>query len=323
MGSSSLTPLALAFSSAARGDVDLVGLNQRLAGALAQRVEKGVRHAAADQQRVGLVQQVVDHVDLAGDLGAADDGDEGPVRLGEHLAQEVQFFFHQQAGGRLCNEVGDALGGGVGAVRAAEGVVDVEVAQFGELLGEGGIVGLLFRMEAQVLQQQRLPGLQLARHLLGDLADAVGREGHVLRLVEDLVEQHAQTRRQGRRLIDSTGLPLGRPRCEQRMTLALWRSAYSMVGRVSRMRVSSVMTPSFSGTLKSTRMSTRLWARSRSRIDSLGIPTEYVVLPSMGNCECNFGNNTARRNAFRGPRKPNWRDYKPYPRQADAKNGRS
>src|SRR5271170_3643257 len=75
----------------------------------------------------------------------------------------------------------------------------------------------------------------------------------------------------GRRLMDSTGLPLGRPRCEQRMTLALWRSAYSMVGRVSRMRVSSVMMPSLRGTLKSTRMRTRLSVRSRSRIDSLAM----------------------------------------------------
>src|ERR1700761_4171934 len=75
----------------------------------------------------------------------------------------------------------------------------------------------------------------------------------------------------GRRLIDATGLPLGRPRCEQRMTLALWRKAYSMVGRVSRMRVSSVMMPSLSGTLKSTRMRTRLSVRSRSRIDSLAM----------------------------------------------------
>src|SRR3984957_7463341 len=69
----------------------------------------------------------------------------------------------------------------------------------------------------------------------------------------------------------ATGLPLGRPRCEQRMTLALWRSAYSMVGSVSRMRVSSVMMPSLSGTLKSTRMRTRLSVRSRSRIDSLAM----------------------------------------------------
>ena len=82
-------------------------------------------------------------------------------------------------------------------MRAAEGVVDIHVAQLGELLGEGRIVGLLFLVEAQVLQQQRLPRLQLARHLLGNLADAVGREGHVLRLVEELVQQLAQSRGHG------------------------------------------------------------------------------------------------------------------------------
>ena len=70
------------------------------------------------------------------------------------------------------------------------------------------------------------------------------------------------------------------------MTLALWRSAYSSVGSVSRMRVSSVMAPSFSGTLKSTRMSTRLSASSRSRMESFGIHTEYVVLPPMGTRGC-------------------------------------
>src|SRR5580765_8716472 len=37
------------------------------------------------------------------------------------------------------------------------------------------------------------------------------------------------------------------------------------------MRVSSVMIPSFNGTLKSTRMKTRLRTRSRSRMESLAI----------------------------------------------------
>ena len=195
-GQQQLDALGLGFVERGLGDVDLVGLDQRLAGGLAERVEEGVGHAAADQQRVGLVQQVVDDVDLAGDLGAADDGDEGPVGFGEDLAEEVEFLLHQQAGGGLRDEVGDALGGGVGAVRAAEGVVDVDVAQRGELLGEGRIVGLLFRVEAEVLQQQGLAGLELLRHLQRDVADAVGREGDVLRDVEHLLQQLAQARDQ-------------------------------------------------------------------------------------------------------------------------------
>ena len=75
---------------------------------------------------------------------------------------------------------------------AAEGVVDVDVAEAGELLGEAGIVGLFFGMEAEVLEQQRLAGFELAGHLGGDLADAVGGEGDILGFVEDVVEQQAQ-----------------------------------------------------------------------------------------------------------------------------------
>jgi hypothetical protein len=162
-------------------------------------------------------------------------------------------------------------------VGAAEGVVDVDVAERGELGGEGGVVGLLFGVEAEVFEQQGLAGFELAGHLGGDLADAVGGEGDVLVSLRTWSSSSRRRSTSGRRLMDSTGLPLGRPRCEQRMTLALWRSAYSMVGRVSRMRVSSVMMPSLRGTLKSTRMSTRLWARSRSRMESLDTVVPQLV----------------------------------------------
>src|SRR5215469_14023295 len=107
--------------------------------------------------------------------------------------------------------------------------------------------------------------------------------------------------------MEGTILPLGRPRCEQRMTRALRRSAYSMVGMVSRMRVSSVMRgepPSpldARGTLKSTRMSTRLLVRSRSRMDSFDIglllvPMVYWVEPGLyGNDIGLLAENTLRR----------------------------
>ena len=59
---------------------------------------------------------------------------------------------------------------------ATEGVVDVDLAKAGELFGEVRVVGLFFGMEAEVLEEQHLAGFELAGHLGGDLADAVGRE---------------------------------------------------------------------------------------------------------------------------------------------------
>src|SRR5579883_2041429 len=74
----------------------------------------------------------------------------------------------------------------------------------------------------------------------------------------------------GRRLILGLGLPLGRPRCEARIRRAPCSTAYRIVGSVARIRVSSVMDPaSSSGTLKSTRIKTRLPVRLMSRMDNL------------------------------------------------------
>src|SRR5712692_10411590 len=66
-----------------------------------------------------------------------------------------------------------------------------------------------------------------------------------------------------------SGPPLGRPRCEATTRRPPFSMARRSVGSVSRMRVSSVTTPSLSGTLKSTRMNTRLPRRSRSLMVSL------------------------------------------------------
>ncbi len=163
-----------------------------LAGGYAQGALEGVGHAADDDQRVDLVEQVIDHVDLAGDLGAADDGDEGLFRRFQRFAEIGDLLFHQQAGDGGLEEVGDAFCRGVGAVGGAEGVVDVDVGQRGEGLRERRIVGLFFGVVAQILKQQHLAGFELARHLAGHFADAVRRKGDVDGFAQLLVEQLAQ-----------------------------------------------------------------------------------------------------------------------------------
>ena len=45
----------------------------------AQRLLEGVAHAAADEQHVNLVKQVLDNADLVGNLRAAQNGEEGAL----------------------------------------------------------------------------------------------------------------------------------------------------------------------------------------------------------------------------------------------------
>ena len=100
---------------------------------VALRGQEGVGHAAADENDVDLGQQVGDDADLVADLGAAQNGHEGAHRVFQRAAEEGQLLLHQEAGdGRQV--VGDAFGAGMGAMRAAKGIVDVDIAQLGQLL---------------------------------------------------------------------------------------------------------------------------------------------------------------------------------------------
>ena len=80
------------------------------------------------------------------------------------------------------------------------------------------------------------------------------------------------------RLYLGSGLPLGLPRWEARITRAPSSIQKLMVGREERIRLSSVMTMlSSMGTLKSTRMNTRLPRRSRSSIVCLPLKLPSAI----------------------------------------------
>jgi hypothetical protein len=92
---------------------------------------------------------------------------------------------------------------------AAEGIVDVNVAERGKLPGELGIVFLLLGVKAKIFKQQRLAGLEVANHLGGDISDAIGGEGNVLILAEDVIEQFSQTIDDGTKAHGGYNLALG------------------------------------------------------------------------------------------------------------------
>jgi len=97
-------------------------VEERIAdGDVVERLLKGEGHTAADDEGVDLVEEVVDELDLVRDLGAAEDGEEGPLGGLEGLGEVVELLLHEVAG-CLLGEL-NAYHGGVGAVGGAEGVV--------------------------------------------------------------------------------------------------------------------------------------------------------------------------------------------------------
>ena len=206
--------------------------------------------------RVDPLEQRVEHLDLVGDLGAAEHRDVRPVDVAEQPRQEVDLLGHHEAGALLGDELDHARGRRVGAVRGAERVVDVDVAVRRERARELLVVGLLAGMEAQVLEHRDLAVAQVADDLARAVADRLVGE----RDVE--LEQLGEPR--GDRLERDSGLawPSGRPRCEP-STMRAPRSIRWLERRqrgadarvVGDLRAVVALS---SGTLKSTRTNTRL-----------------------------------------------------------------
>ena len=134
----------------------------------------------------------------------------------------------------------------------AERVVDVDVRERREPRGERRVVRLLAGMEAQVLEEEHVPIGKRVHGLFGDRSYAVGRERTGRR---ELGEARARPVAGSARDRNS---PFGRPRWEHTMTRAPRARSASSVGSAPRMRVSSVILPPASGTLKSARTRTRL-----------------------------------------------------------------
>ena len=161
----------------------LVLLEQRLADLAALRLGEGVGHAAADDDGVGLFEQVVDDGDLIADLCAAEHRDEWALGIVERLAHDLQLLGDQQAGdgGQVRRHAGS---GGVRAVDGAESVGNVDLGHGGKLLGKRRIVLGFALFKAGVLEQHDLAALERRGLGLGVGTDDVMREDD--RLAEEL-----------------------------------------------------------------------------------------------------------------------------------------
>jgi hypothetical protein len=64
---------------------------------VALRLEEREAHRAADQDRVGALEERLEHADLVRHLGPADDRDERPLRVVEDAAQRRDLALEQPA----------------------------------------------------------------------------------------------------------------------------------------------------------------------------------------------------------------------------------
>ena len=143
--------------------------------------KEGVDHPAADQQRVGLGEQVGDDAELVRDLRATQDDHVGPLGLVGRLPQRLDLVEHQEAG-RVRQAKRHVVDRRLLAVHHAETVGDERVGQRGELVGQRAALGLVLGgltcVEADVLQQRDLAVGQARDGRLGGLAHDVGRQCH-------------------------------------------------------------------------------------------------------------------------------------------------
>ncbi len=121
---------------------------------------------------------MIENADLGGNLGTANDGDEGAHGLGEDAGQRVDLLLEQEAGdGRQVS--GGAHDGTLGAVSGAEGIENEDVTIGSELLGDLGIVLLLTLVKTDVLENENLARLDGGDSLGSLLAVGVGDKGNV------------------------------------------------------------------------------------------------------------------------------------------------
>src|SRR5919112_3623526 len=113
--------------------LQVVGLDERVAGLVAEGLEERESHSSTDEQRVRGFQQALYDAQLIRDLRLPENGDEGALGMFEDLIQVCDLLFHQES---CCRgqPLGYPDGRGVRPMGRAECIVYVEIGEGGELI---------------------------------------------------------------------------------------------------------------------------------------------------------------------------------------------
>ena len=197
----------------------------------------------------------------------------GRAGLERALPQIRQFPLHQQARGGLLHEPRNPYHRSMRPMRRAKGVANKQpVAKRGKLSRKSFVVGFFFADEsahsrAEECRRCPAPGSWLPPRSPRNPPQIPPALPPVPQVSPPPAASCTSDRACPSAVPDGRPAP-GAPR---------GRAPVSSVGRVSRMRVSSVIRPPSSGTLKSTRTNTRLPPRSRSPMESLFIAGSWII----------------------------------------------
>ena len=140
-------------------------------------------------------------------------------------------------------------------MRCTESIVDIDVRKRSKFLCEHCIVLGFFSVEADVLKEQCLPIVYRRDSTLHRLTDAIINVCYAS--AEFLAEGYGDWFSRGSASRSVAEPTSGLPKCVTKIILASALMSARSVGKAAVIRVSSVIFPSFIGTLKSTRTRTR------------------------------------------------------------------
>ena len=95
---------------------------------------------------------MLDQRQFVGDLRPTQNRDKRPRGRRQQLSEIFDLPLHQQTCRLHGDDVRNADDGGVGPMRRAERIVDVDLGQPGQRLGEMRVVLLLFHMKPQIFE---------------------------------------------------------------------------------------------------------------------------------------------------------------------------
>src|SRR5215469_9628515 len=110
-------------------EVDFVLFNQRLPNFESLGAQEGISHAAANEQSIDFLKQILNYANLIADFRSAQNGNERPRRILQHFAQILELLFHKQPRRALFHEAGHTNRGSMSAMCGAESVVHINISQ--------------------------------------------------------------------------------------------------------------------------------------------------------------------------------------------------